>query len=160
MPEFNNNINTTKSKPNKKLPKAVIMMIDKGNLVMAIKTLAQEENISLDDAKARVDAYEDALQEKQELNLAKIANRQGIPAEVLNETCDPEEADHDDGELIKAYVKSDQDAGFATLKNGLNRQLHDMNYKAPLLPYWVKRVLILLVIMAGLFWILWRVFGK
>ncbi|WP_169391796.1 MULTISPECIES: hypothetical protein [Psychrobacter] len=156
MPEFDQKKN---AKANKKLPKAVIMMIEKNNLVMAIKTLAQEENISLEDAKARVDAYEDALQEKQELNLAKIANRQGIPDELIDQSNDPD-AQEENGVLIKNYVKSDQPTGFAALQSGLNRQLHDMEYKKPLLPYWAKRVAILVIIMVGLFWILWRVFGK
>lgn len=158
MPDFDNKTN---AKANKKLPKAVIMMIEKNNLVMAIKTLAQEENISLEAAKARVDAYEDALQEQQELNLAKIANRQGIPTELIDQSTDPEaQANRENGVLIKDYVKSDQDAGFATLKDGLDRQLHDMNYKKPLLPFWVKRVIVLLIITAGLFFIFWRVFGE
>ncbi|MBE0441267.1 MULTISPECIES: hypothetical protein [unclassified Psychrobacter] len=40
---------------NSKLPKAVIMMIEKNNIVMAIKTLAEDENISMDEAKVRID---------------------------------------------------------------------------------------------------------
>ena len=51
--------------PNKKLPKAVMMMVEKGNLVQAIKTLAADENISMDAAKSRIDAYELALKNKQ-----------------------------------------------------------------------------------------------
>lgn len=155
MPEFDNKNN---AKANKKLPKAVIMMIEKNNLVMAIKTLAQEENISLDAAKARVDAYEAALQEQQELSLARIANRQGIPTELIDRSSTFEEQNHGESALIRDYVKSDQENDFALLKNGLNRQLHDMDYKKPLVPYWVKRVIVLLIIMAGLFFIFWRVF--
>lgn len=152
MPEFD-------KKSHKKLPKAVIMMVEKNNLVMAIKTLAQEKNISLEVAKARVDAYEAALQDQQELSLAKIANRQGIPTELIDQSSTLDEQNNKGGTLVKDYVKSDQDSGFNSLKNGLNRQLHDMDYKKPLLPYWVKRVAVLLIIMAGLFFILWRVFG-
>ena len=41
------------SKPtHKKLPKAVMMMVEKGNLVQAIKTLAADENITMDAAKS------------------------------------------------------------------------------------------------------------
>lgn len=57
------------SKPvNPKLPRDVIMMIEKNNLVMAIKTLAADEDISMDDAKNRIDAYETQLKVKQQQN--------------------------------------------------------------------------------------------
>ncbi|BBI68254.1 hypothetical protein PKHYL_24450 [Psychrobacter sp. KH172YL61] len=42
------------------------MMVEKNNLVMAIKTLAADENISMDEAKTRIDAYETALKVKQQ----------------------------------------------------------------------------------------------
>ena len=47
----------SKKPVNTKLPKDVIMMVEKNNLVMAIKTLAADENISMDAAKPRIDDY-------------------------------------------------------------------------------------------------------
>ena len=143
---------------NKKLPKAVMMMVEKGNLVQAIKTLATDENISMDAAKSRIDAYELALKNEQQQKLNSIANKQGIPSQAFS--FENEQAEDDTERLIKSKVKSTpSEQGFQTLQDGLNNQLKDLGYKKPLLPYWAKRLLIIAIIMAGLFWILWRVFG-
>ena len=143
---------------NKKLPKAVMMMVEKGNLVQAIKTLATDENISMDAAKSRIDAYELTLKNEQQQKLNSIANKQGIPSQAFS--FDNEQAEDDTERLIKSKVKSTpSEQGFQTLQDGLNNQLKDLGYKKPLLPYWAKRLLIIAIIMAGLFWILWRVFG-
>ena len=142
-----------------KLPKAVIMMVEKNNLVMAIKTLAQEENISMDEAKTRIDAYENQLKVKQQQKLNTIANKQGISNKALS--FDREhDADSETSDLIKSRVKTTpavQD--FDSLQTGVNHQLDGLGYKKPLLPYWAKRLLIMAIVMAGIFWILWRVFG-
>ena len=147
------------SKPAKvKLPKTVMMMVEKGNIVMAITTLAADENISMDAAKSRIDAYELALKSQQQQKLNSIANKQGIPSQAFSFDREPveEETEH----LIKSKVKSTpSEQSFQTLKDGLDSQLNDLGYKKPLLPYWVKRLLIIAIIMAGLFWIMWRVFG-
>ena len=147
------------SKPAKiRLPKTVIMMVGKGNLVMAIKTLATDENISMDAAKSRIDAYELALKNEQQQKLNSIANKQGIPSQAFS--FDNEQAEDDTERLIKSKVKSTpSEQGFQTLQDGLDNQLKDLGYKKPLLPYWAKRLLIIAIIMAGLFWIMWRVFG-
>ncbi len=143
---------------NKKLPKAVMMMVEKGNLVQAIKTLATDENISMDAAKSRIDAYELTLKNEQQQKLNSIANKQGIPSQAFS--FENEQAEDDTERLIKSKVKSTpSEQGFQTLQDGLNNQLKDLGYKKPLLPYWAKRLLIIAIIMAGLFWILWRVFG-
>ena len=143
---------------NKKLPKAVMMMVEKGNLVQAIKTLATDENISMDAAKSRIDAYELTLKNEQQQKLNSIANKQGIPSQAFS--FDREQAEDDTERLIKSKVKiTPSEQGFQTLQDGLNNQLKDLGYKKPLLPYWAKRLLIIAIIMAGLFWILWRVFG-
>lgn len=146
-------------KPNKvKLPKAIIMMVEKGNIVMAIKTLAEEENISLDAAKERIDAYEAEFKVKQQQQLTAIANKQGIPTEAL--TFDQQQAREDNAVLIKDRVKSTPDQqSFKTLQRGLDSKLNELSYNKPLIPYWVKRVFVIIIIMAGLFWILRRVFG-
>ena len=141
-----------------KLPKTVIMMVEKGNLVMAIKTLAADENISMDAAKSRIDAYELALKNQQQQKLNSIANKQGIPSQAMS--FDREQAEDDTERLIKSKVKSTPtEQSFQSLQEGVDSQLNDLGYKKPLLPYWAKRLLIIAIIMAGLFWIMWRVFG-
>lgn len=148
------------SKPvNPKLPKEVIMMVEKNNLVMAIKTLAQDENISMDEAKVRIDAYETALKVKQQQKLNTIANKQGISNHAISFDRE-QEVEDEPGPLVKNRVKSTQPGqGFKSLQAGVDSQLNDLGYKNPLLPYWAKRLLIIAVVMLGLFWILWRIFG-
>ena len=142
----------------KKLPKSVVMMVEKGNLVMAIKTLAADEGISMEAAKERIDEYEDALKTKQQQKLTTIASKQGIPNDTIS--FDRQLRDEDNGILIKDKVKSTPPGqDFKGLHQGLNRQLNDLDYKKPLVPYAIKRLLIIVVIMLGLFWILWRVFS-
>ncbi len=147
------------SKPiNAKLPKAVIMMIEKNNLVMAIKTLAADEKISMDAAKARIDAYEAELKMKQQQKLTTIANKQGIPASAISS--DREIVEEDFSPLQKQRVKSTPtEQNFKGLQRGVDSQLNDLGYKKPLVPYWAKRLLVIAIVMGGLFWILWRVFG-
>lgn len=148
------------SKPvNTKLPKAVIMMIEKNNLVMAIKTLAADENISMDEAKVRIDAYETQLKVQQQQKLNTIASKQGIPNHAIS--FDREQESEDEPEaLVKNRVKTTKShQEFETLQTGVDTRLKDLGYKKPLLPYWLKRVLVIAVIMIGMFWILWRIFG-
>lgn len=147
------------SKPvNAKLPKVVIMMIEKNNLVMAIKTLAKDENISMDAAKARIDAYETHLKSKQQQKINAIANKQGIPSAALSADSAP--IVDDSAALIKNRVKTtptEQD--FAGIKHAVDSNLNSLGYKKPLTPYWAKRLFIISIIMAGLFVILWNIFG-
>ncbi len=147
------------SKPiNAKLPKAVVMMIEKNNLVMAIKTLAADENISMDAAKARIDAYETELKVKQQQKLTTIANKQGIPSSAISS--DRELVEEDFSALQKQRVKTTPtEQNFKSLQRGVDSQLQDLGYKKPLIPYWAKRLLIIGFIMLGLFWILWRIFA-
>lgn len=141
-----------------KLPKAVMMMVEKGNIVMAIKTLASDENISMDEAKIRIDGYETELKTKQQQQLNAIANKQGIPTEALSFDRPPFE--DESARIIKNHVKTTPDQqDFQSLKDGLDNTLNDLGYKKPLVPYWLKRLSIIVIIMLGLFWILWRIFG-
>ena len=153
------NPDPSKKPVNTKLPKDVIMMVEKNNLVMAIKTLAADENISMDEAKTRIDAYETALKVKQQQKLNTIASKQGIPNQAIS--FDREQEVEDElGPLVKNRVKSTQPGqGFKSLQAGVDSQLNDLGYKKPLLPYWLKRLLVIAVLMIGIFWILWRVFG-
>ncbi len=139
----------------KKLPKAIQMMVDKGNIVMAIKTLAADEHISMDAAKARIDAYEANLKTEQQQTLNKIASKQGIPTQALSSDRTSELAEP----LVKDKVKTTQSArGFQTLQRGVESQLGEISYKKPLIPYWLKRLMVITIIVVGLSWILWRVF--
>jgi hypothetical protein len=148
-----------RSKPvSSKLPKVVIMMIEKNNLVMAIKTLAADENISMEAAKERIDAYETMLKVKQQQKLTTIASKQGIPNEALS--FDREPLQDESERLIKNRVKTTpSQQHFNSLQQGLDSKLNDLGYKKPLIPYALKRLLIIAIVMAGVFWILWRVFG-
>ena len=142
-----------------KLPKAVMMMIEKNNLVMAIKTLAEDENISMDEAKVRIDAYETQLKVKQQQKLNTIANKQGIPSHAINFDREPEAEDESD-KLVKNRLKANKTGeSFKNLQDGVDGKLGDLGYKKPLLPYFIKRLLVIAVIMAGLFFILRSVFG-
>lgn len=144
---------------NTKLPRDVIMMIEKNNLVMAIKTLAADENISMDEAKSRIDAYETMLKVKQQQKLNTIASKQGIPNQAISFDRE-QEVEDEPGPLVKNRVKTTkQEQGFKSLQAGVDSQLNDLGYKKPLLPYWLKRLLVIAVLMIGIFWILWRVFG-
>jgi hypothetical protein len=147
------------SKPiSAKLPKAVIMMIEKSNLVMAIKTLAADENISMEAAKIRIDAYETGLKVKQQQKLSTIANKQGIPSQAISFDREPvaDSSEH----LIKDRVKTTpSEQNFKGLQDSVDSQFNDLGYKKPLLPYWAKRLLVIMIIMAGMFWILWRIFS-
>lgn len=143
---------------NTKLPRDVIMMVEKNNLVMAIKTLATDENISMDEAKSRIDAYETQLKVKQQQKLNTIASKQGIPNQAIS--FDREQEEDEPGPLVKNRVKTTKRSqGFKGLQDGVDSQLNDLGYKKPLLPYWLKRLLVIAVLMIGIFWILWRVFG-
>ena len=143
---------------NTKLPRDVIMMVEKNNLVMAIKTLAADENISMDEAKSRIDAYETQLKVKQQQKLNTIASKQGIPNQAIS--FDREQESDASGPLIKNRVKTTEGSqGFKGLQDGVDSQLNHLGYKKPFLPYWLKRLLVIAVVMAGLFWILWQVFG-
>ena len=148
------------SKPvNTKLPKEITIMIEKNNLVMAIKTLAADENISMDEAKVRIDAYETQLKVKQQQKLNTIANKQGIPNQAISFDREPETEDKSD-KLVKNRLKANKTGkSFKNLQDGVESQLDDLGYKKPLLPYWMKRLLVIAVVVAGLFWILWQVFG-
>lgn len=152
------NPNPSSKSVSAKLPKAVIMMIEKNNLVMAIKTLAADENISMDAAKSRIDAYELALKNKQQQTLTTIANKQGIPSQAFS--FDREQVEEETERLTKTRVKTTPtEQGFQSLQDGVDSQLNDLGYKKPLIPYWAKRLLVIAAVMAGLFWIMWRIFG-
>lgn len=103
---------------NSQLPPHIRQLVDKNNFVIAIKTLAQEQNISLEQAKNQIDAYEAS-----------------------------KSPGHTTGN------------GFDNLTQGLDKHLQQENIQLPLVPYWVKRVTVILIIMVVLGLLLWHTFG-
>ncbi len=59
-----------------KIPKHIAMMIEKGNIVNAIKNLAIEHGITMDEAKLHIDKYEEILKAKQQKQQDKIIKKQ------------------------------------------------------------------------------------
>ena len=140
---------------NKKIPKAVAIMVEKNNLVMAIKTLAAEENISMTEAKERIDVYEAALKDKQQQNIAKIAKKQGVETGADIEPIT--RIDTDTEQKKTAQEKADS---FAQLSSGLDNHLGNIGYKKPLIPRWVLRLSIIFIVMGIIFFALWRMFNR
>lgn len=83
------------------LPAHIRQLVDKNNFVIAIKTHAQEQNISLEQAKAEIDAYEE----------------------------------------------SKKNQGMNALTQSLDNHLQQENIQLPLIPYWVKRVSMIVLVM-------------
>lgn len=106
-------------------------MVEKNNFVIAIKTLVEEENISFDEAKDRIDAYEEQLKQKQQLDQQKIVEKQS--------------------KSLKTQTNS-----FNTLQHGVDKKFVAEGYKKPLFPYWLKRVAIFLMVVAVLLWAFWQ----
>ncbi len=59
-----------------KIPKHIAMMIEKGNIVSAIKNLTEEHSITMDEAKLHIDKYEATLKAKQQRQQDKIIKKQ------------------------------------------------------------------------------------
>lgn len=113
------------------LPAHIKQLVDKKNYVIAIKTHAQEQGISLDEAKTQIDAYE---------NQALAGKGQTMP--ITNTT--------------PSTVTKEQ--GFNTLTQGLDNHLKQENIKLPLLPRWVKRVSLIVLVMLIVGWLFYRLF--
>lgn len=102
-------------------------LVDKKNYVIAIKTHAQEQGFSLDEAKAQIDAYEQMqLQQQTPVNTASQ------PASK----------------------------GFEQLTQGLDNRIAKENITMPLVPYWVKRVTVILLVLAIIGLLLYRLFAN
>ena len=113
------------------LPSHIKQLVDKKNYVIAIKTHAQEQGISLDEAKQQIDAYE---------NQALAANSQTPP------TTHP---------VPSARAK---EQGFGILTQGLDNHLKQENITLPLLPRWVKRVSVIILVILIIGWLFYRLF--
>ncbi|MGL5252414.1 MAG: hypothetical protein ACRC7U_04650 [Moraxella sp.] len=95
------------------LPKHIRQLVDKHNYVIAIKTHAQEQGISLEQAKQDIDRYEQS-------QLTDEPSGIDTPAAT--------------------------DSGFDNLKKGLDNHLAQEGITVPLIPRWVKRVAIIVMI--------------
>lgn len=113
------------------LPSHIKQLVDKKNYVIAIKTHAQEQGISLDEAKQQIDAYE---------NQVLAANSQTSP------TAPPAPSVETKGQ------------GFSTLTQGLDNHLEQENIKVPLIPRWVWRVSVIILVMVLIGVLLSRLF--
>ena len=113
------------------LPSHIKQLVDKKNYVIAIKTYAQEQGISLDEAKQQIDAYE---------NQALAANSQTPPT------------------VHPAPSVETKEQGFGTLTQGLDNHLKQENIKVPLIPRWVWRVSVIILVMVLMGVLLSRLF--
>lgn len=114
------------------LPAHIRQLVDKKNYVIAIKTYAQEQDISLDDAKKQIDDYE---------SQAFASKGQAVIPTVETNT-----------------EVASKKQGFSTLTQGLDNHLKQENIKLPLLPRWVKRVGLIIVVMFIIGWLFYRLF--
>ena len=122
-----------------KLPKHIAQMVEKNNLVLAIKSLSEEQNISMGEAKELIDEYEQTLKQQQNKKVEAISQKQQ-KKQGIKPASQP--------------IKDNQE--LQALNNGLDNRLNSMGYKPPMVPYWVKRVFIILLIITILSLLFWR----
>lgn len=96
---------------------------------MAIKTLSEEQNISMGEAKDLIDSYEENLKQQQTKKVEAIHQKQ-------------QKKNAAKGTTSTLPVK--ENPKLQALNNGLDERLETMGYKKPAVPYWVKRVFIIL----------------
>lgn len=121
----------------KPLPKLIAQMVEKNNLVLAIKTLAEQDGISMAEAKERIDTYEAKLKAEQAQKQQRIRSSQ------------------------TAKGNDQASNGMAKLQQGLDSYLTNKSYKPPLIPYWGKRLLLAgwVIGMIGILgWTIWQLF--
>ncbi len=118
-------------------------MVEKNNLVMAIKSLSEEQNISMGEAKAQIDDYEQSLKQQQTKKVEAISQKQ-----------QKKNYDQTVNQPINEPIK--HNPKLQVLNQGLDKRLDSMGYKPPLVPYWVKRVCVILLVVAILSLLFWR----
>ena len=109
------------------LPAHIRQLVDKKNYVIAIKTYAQELGISLDEAKQQIDDYE---------------------SQTLAAKAQPVK--------MTSSEPATKAQGFDALTQGLDHHLKQENIKLPLLPRWVKRVSVILLVIIVIGWLFYR----
>lgn len=133
-----NDKNISDKNRSNKLPKHIAQMVEKNNLVLAIKSLSEEQNISMSEAKDLIDDYEQSLKQQQSQKVAAISHKQQKKQGIK-----PGKQPKDNPEL-------------QSLNNGLDNRLNSMGYKPPMVPYWVKRVFVILLVITILSLLFWR----
>lgn len=126
-----------------KLPKHIAQMVEKNNLVLAIKSLSEEQNISMSEAKDLIDDYEQSIKQQQNKKVEAISQKQN-KKQGIRQVNQP----------IKDNPK------LQSLNSGLDNRLNSMGYKPPMVPYWVKRVFVILLVIAILSFLFWRLIPK
>lgn len=126
-----------------KLPKHIAQMVEKNNLVLAIKSLSEEQNISMSEAKDLIDDYEQSIKQKQNKKVEAISQKQNKRQSIRQ-----------GNQPIKDNPK------LQSLNSGLDNRLNSMGYKPPMVPYWVKRVFVILLVIAILSLLFWRLMPK
>ncbi|PNK59443.1 hypothetical protein [Psychrobacter sp. FDAARGOS_221] len=110
------------------LPKHIAQMVEKNNLVLAIKELAAERNISMSEAKTIIDDYEQHLKQKQAKKVQAISDKQHSTSKA---------------KTIKANTRQ---VNQNRLISSVDNRLDNMGYQKPMIPYWMKRLLIILLV--------------
>lgn len=126
-----------------KLPKHIAQMVEKNNLVLAIKSLSEEQNISMNEAKNLIDDYEQSLKQQQIKKVEAISHKQNKRQGIRQGN----QSIKDNPEL-------------QSLNRGLDNRLNSMGYKPPMVPYWVKRVFVILLVIAILSLLFWQLMPK
>ena len=126
-----------------KLPKHIAQMVEKNNLVLAIKSLSEEQNISMSEAKDLIDDYEQSIKQQQNKKVEAISQKQNKRQSIRQ-----------GNQPIKDNPK------LQSLNSGLDNRLNSMGYKPPMVPYWVKRVFVILLVIAILSLLFWRLMAK
>lgn len=143
-----------------KLPKHIAQMVEKNNLVLAIKSLSKERNISMGEAKEIIDEFEQQLKQQQAKKVASISRKQDkkkVKTESSQSIKNINQSNKNINHSNKSINQTKKDnPNFQQLNKGLDKHLDSMGYKKPLLPYWMKRLLIILVIMTVLIFIFWQ----
>lgn len=133
-----NDKNISDKNRSNKLPKHIAQMVEKNNLVLAIKSLSEEHNISMSEAKDLIDDYEQSLKQQQSQKVAAISHKQQKK------------------QGIKSGKQPKDNPELQSLNNGLDNRLDSMGYKPPMVPYWVKRVFVILLVITILSLLFWR----
>ncbi len=136
-----------------KLPKHIAQMVEKNNLALAIKTLADDANISMSDAKISIDAYEAQLKTQQDKKVQAIAHKQGVSMPSM-----PAQSAQSIQPLHQSPTQptSALNAPTHSITAGLDQHLKHIGYKKPLLPYWAKRVIGIMLVIVLLGMLIWR----
>ena len=112
------------------LPPHIRQLVDKKNYVIAIKTHASEQSISMEEAKNQIDAYE-------------------MQSDAKNQT--PTNS-------VNTNANQATPNGLNQLHQSLDNYLQQEHIKVPLIPRWVWRVTTIILVLAIIVWMVYRLF--